>query len=842
MMYENNNKAIINKLAKSSIKANKMRNIFANLAIILTTVLFTTVFTIGISMLQSIEYSTMRQVGTSSHGGFKYLTTEEFNILKEHKDIKEYGIAIPVSIAENQQLAKRQVELNYVDDNGAKYRFITPLLKGNMPEEENEIVLDTITLDMLGLNYELGQIINLDYRIEDNYYSKEFVLSGYYKGDIVSMASSACVSKAFIEKNLSHIDQNLSRETGSYTGVINLNLMLNNKYNIENKLVKILEDSGFEEGEIPLAMNWAYIGIESDIELSNILPIIGLLILIMFSGYLIIYNVFYISVVKDTQFYGLLKTVGTTSKQLRNLIIKQGIILSLIGIPLGLLIGYIVGIILLPYVMQVLTITHSSISINPMIFIGSALFSIGTVLISCYKPAKIAAKTSPIEAVRYTGMILAKGKRGIRKSTNGAKLYKMAFSNIFRNKKKAFVVIISISLSLILLNSVYTIVSGFDMDKYLSGKVGTDFTIGDVSYYRWIFEEDNPNAVTEEICNEIEDLPGVEGVYKLYNRQMNFSLDDEREMLVREKLEEAEDKHKYIYEYILEDKKIRADIYGIDPMLYPILNQYVIEGEIDDELLKSGEYAILEKIPWNMDVYHLGDKITLLSDNGEGKEYTIIAVVKDLPSYIDSGRVFGGAVNLYLPSEEYQKYTENPSIMTALFNVEDEYIPDMEQYIQNKIKEIPSLDYRSKAVYEQEYKEMVNTYNTVGYTLSFIIAFIGILNFTNVIITSILSRRQEFATIQSIGMTNKQLRKMLIFEGLYYALITFIVVLFIGLPITYFGVHSFAGQMAFFSYKFTLLPIIICMPILIAIGVLIPILGFSDIKNTSVVERLRSIE
>jgi putative ABC transport system permease protein len=840
-MYENNNKAIINKLSKSSIRANKMRNIFAIAAIILTTVLFTTVFTIGISMLKSIEYSTMRQVGISSHGVFKYLTTQEYNILKEHKDIKEYGITIPVAVAENQELLKRQVEINYVDENGAKYRFITPLLKGNMPMKESEILLDTITLDMLGLDYEIGQTITLEYSIEGEEYTKDFVLSGYYEGDIVSMASSACVSKEFIEKNLTNIDQELSRETGSYVGVINLSVMLNNKYNIEEKLVKILDDSGFDQEEVSLGVNWGYIGSGSNIELSNILPLIGLLLLIILSGYLIIYNLFYISVVKDIRFYGLLKTVGTTSKQLRNLIIKQGIMLSLLGIPLGLGIGYLVGIILLPYVMQILTITHSSISINPFIFIGAALFSIVTVLISCYKPAKIAAKISPVEAVRYTGLISGNSKKiGTKKSTNGAKLYKMAISNIFRNKKKAFVVIISLSISLILLNSVYTMVSGFDMDKYLSRKVGTDFTIGDASYYRWIFEESNPNAVTEELCNEIERLEGVEGVYKLYNRQMKLSIDDKIEMIVKARLEEDSDK--YIYENILKDKKIMAGVYGIDNMLYPILNQYLVEGEIDDELLQSGEYAILSRIPWNMDVYKLGDKITLLSDKGERKEYTIIAIVEELPTYINSGRIFGGAVNLYIPSEEYKKYTENPSIMTALFNVEDEYIPSVEEYIQNKIKEIPSLDYRSKSTYEQEYKNLVNTYTTVGYTLSFIIGLIGILNFANVIITSIISRRQEFAIIQSIGMTNKQLRKMLIFEGLYYALITLIVVLTIGLPITYLGVNSFAGQMAFFSYHFTLFPIIICMPVLIVIAVLIPILGFRDIKNASVVERLREIE
>ncbi|MSU02731.1 ABC transporter permease [Tissierella pigra] len=837
-MYENNNKAIVKKLAKRSIKTNRMRNVFAVLAIILTTVLFTTVFTIGISMVKSIEYSIMRQVGSSDHGGFKYLTTEEYEIIKKHKTIKEYGITVPVALAENPELAKRQIEISYIDENGAKYRFISPLHKGNMPKRENEIVLDTITLDMLGLGYELGQDITLDYSINGKDYSKKFVLTGYYEGDIVSMASSACVSKEFIEKNLSEIDQKRSKEDGSYTGTILLDVMLNNKFNIEEKLLKILYDSGFEEGSISYGINWAYMGSGSSIELSNIIPLVGLLLLIMLSGYLIIYNLFYISVVKDIRFYGLLKTIGTTSSQLKRLIIKQAMILSFIGVPFGLAMGYLVGIILLPYVLQILTFSHSAISINPIIFVGSALFSIITVLVSCHKPARYAAKTSPMEAVRYTGLSNY-GNKKTKKSGKGVRLYKMAFSNVFRNKKKAFVVIVSLSLSMILLNSVYTIVSGFDMDKYLSGQAGTDFTIGDATFYRWRFEEENSNAVTEELCNEIEQLAGVEGVGKLYNKQVIIPTTGEMELLAKD---EVETEDKSILEGIIRNKEIWIDMYGIDNILYPLLNEYIIHGEFDDELFKTGNYAVIYKGLWDINIYDIGDKINILSDEGQNKEYTIMAIVDRLPLYMYSGKVIVGAVNIYIPSEEYTRYTDNISIMTALFNVEDEYIPNMDQYIQNKIKEIPTLDYRSKAVYEQEYNDMVNTYNAVGYTLSLIIGLIGILNFINVMITSIISRRQEFATMQSIGMTNKQLRKMLIFEGLYYALITFAVVLVIGIPIIYFGVNSYAGGMSFFSYHFTILPIFICMPILIVISGIIPALCFTNIKNISVVERLREIE
>lgn len=839
-MYENNNKAVVDKLAKESIKTNRIRNIFTILAIILTTVLFTTVFTIGMSMIKSIEYSTMRQVGGSNHGGFKYLTNQEAEILKQHKDIKEYGIVIPVSIAENPQLAKRQTEINYMDDNAAKYRFVTPLMDGRMPEKENEIVLDTITLDMLGMDYELDKTVTLNYSIHGRSYSKDFILCGYYQGDIVSMASAACVSEDFIINNLTDIDQNLSKENGSYTGTIILELMFKNKYNIENKILKILQDSGFAEGDIRYGVNWAYMGNDSPVSLIDMIPLAALLLLIILSGYLIIYNLFYISVVKDVRFFGLLKTIGTTSKQIKKLIIKQAIRLSFIGIPIGLLIGYFVGVVLLPYVMQMLTFSHSAISLNPVIFIGSALFSIFTVLISCSKPAKLAAKTSPVEAVRYTGVSESFRKR-TKKSTQGSRLHKMAFSNIFRNRKKALVVIVSLSISLILLNSVYTIVSGFDMDEYLSKQMGTDFTLGDTSFYRWNFVEgEQSNALTQELLDDIGKLQGMEGIGTIYNKQMLVPTTDAMEKSAEINMEQEDPKFKFIYERVLRDKEIMVDMYGMDEMLYPLLNEYIVDGELDIDLFSTGDYVVVWEVYY--EGIKPGDKIILSNGEGETKEYTVMAIMRNPSLYMYSGKVILGTINIYLPSKEYMRYTDSPSIMTALFNVEDEYISAAEQYIQNKIAEIPTLDYRSKSIYEQEFKDMISTYNAVGYTLSLIIGMIGILNFTNVMITSIISRRQEFATIQSIGMTNGQLRKMLIFEGMYYAAITLSVVLIIGVPITYIIANMYAGRTLYVNYSFTILPIVLCTPVLLIISGLVPAINFKSIKNTSIVERLRETE
>ncbi|MPM58966.1 hypothetical protein SDC9_105801 [bioreactor metagenome] len=209
---------------------------------------------------------------------------------------------------------------------------------------------------------------------------------------------------------------------------------------------------------------------------SNVLPILLMAALILLSGYLLIYNIFYISVVKDINHYGLLKTIGTSPKQLKKLIIKQANKISLIAIPIGLALGYMLGKIFIPMVgsmMDGLKITSFK-TFSPLIFVFATVFSYVTVRISCNKPAKIASNVSPVDAVRYNDRT-TNFKRKLKKGKSGSKLYKMAFTNIFRNKRKAYLVLISMSLSCIIFLAVATILTSSNPERAADG-----ILIGDV--------------------------------------------------------------------------------------------------------------------------------------------------------------------------------------------------------------------------------------------------------------------------------------------------------------------------------------------------------------------------
>jgi len=181
--------------------------------------------------------------------------------------------------------------------------------------------------------------------------------------------------------------------------------------------------------------------------------------------------------------------------------------------------------------------------------------------------------------------------------------------------------------------------------------------------------------------------------------------------------------------------------------------------------------------------------------------------------------------------------------MSYVFNVSEDQEAAMESFLRSYTDSMePVMNYTSKFTSLSELSGMRNTIIVIGGALSFIIGLIGILNFVNAILTSILTRRKEFAMLQSIGMTRKQLRSMLMFEGFYYALGTCALSLIFGSVFSLLIVKSFCGLLWFFSYHFILWPLLIVLPFLFVLGVVIPLVSYAMTDKQSIVERLREAE
>lgn len=848
-MVKVKNKKAISNLAKKSFKANKPRNIFAIVGIILTTMMFTSVFTIALSMSKSMEESTMKQVGLTSHVSFKNITNKEYDTISSHPLIKESQYSVVVGVAENSELNKRQTEIYYKDDNAAKSSFSYPSV-GKMPKEKNEFVTDTLTLDALNIPHKLGQKVTFKWREDmnsDKYIGQEFTLSGYYEGDKALPASNILLSKSYIDEHFKGINQAQQRKDGNIAGIVVMDVILKSDKNLEESAKTILTDSGLSNTQY--GVNWAYTGSLLENNLMSIIPVLAGLILIFLSGYLIIYNIFQISVVKDIKFYGLLKTIGTTKKQIKKVLTKQALILSFIGIPIGLVLGYGIGFLILPSVLSFLGGSYV-LSSNPVIFIGSAIFSIITVMISCNKPATLAGKVSPIEALKYVDSN-DNNKKSIKKSTNGAKMFKMAFSNLGRNKKRTAIVVCSISLGLILLNCIYAVNKSFDVNKYLSIYAISDFSVSDISLNSKIQGYNNQNTtINENLLKEIENLKGLENRGNFYYHDTYFNLSKEsKKKLINFYEVSNPDAYDFssnnpawvnAYDEMKKTGNIGASVFGLDEWLLSKCDIY--KGNFDLDKFKTGKYVLVNNYKdngSNSQIFKIGDKVKI--DNNEYEVMGYIEVPTEMYSnLITEATIF--SESFVLPSSKFKETYPSLPILKTLFDVDDRYIDETEQTLVEYQKNNSDLYFSSRNTYIEEFKETTLATTIMGQTLSIVICFTGILNFVNSMITAVISRKREFAMLQSIGMTKKQLKTMVIVEGLYYSVLILLTTFIFGALATEVGVKAYLAGSWTSTYKFTILPIIACSPVIVLFSALIPYLCFINLDKQSIIERLREVE
>lgn len=880
------NRKCVRRLSLRTLRANRTRNLIAVLAIALTTVLFTTLFTIAMSINDGFQQSNFRQVGGFSHGGFKYLTEEQFETLREDPLIREWGLRRFLGMPYDEPFNKDHVEVGYSDANEAHWMFCDPV-EGRLPQEgTNEAATDTHVLGLLGVEPELGAAFTMTFEVDGHETTQTFTLCGWWERDDAVVASHVLIPQSRVEAVLDEVGVTPPGEDGM-TGTWNLDVMLNSAMHIERDLNQILENHGYQseslaEGDnyIRTGVNWGYTGaqLSGNIDLSTMLMIVLVLLLIIFTGYLIIYNVFQISVTNDIRFYGLLKTIGTTPRQLRRIIRQQGLMMSVVGIPLGLVIGYLVGGQLTPVIVAQLNGVVSVVSVSPLIFLASALFSLITVLLSCRKPGRMAAKVSPVEAVRYTEGSNLKTKAKRRKK--GVSLLAMAWANLGRSRGKTVITVLSLALAVVLLTMTVTFTNGFDMDKYISNFTASDFIVADAGQFQTggeIFNSDM--ALSEDVIEAVNAQGGITEGGRVYGRtsavQEFVTEDYYRQANSRWNTPEQLDSMLHFMDRdadgLLADT---AQLYGMERFALDQLK--VLEGDITKLYEPGGRYvaAVYSEDDYgtpDMDSHwaRLGDTVKLQyveefeyynPNTGEvygaeipenapvasravqyrEAEYTVAALVS-VPMPL-SYRYYGSD-EFVMNDQTFLQDTGTDCIMYYAFNTTEEANAAMEGFLADYTEnQNPQYDYESKATYAAEFESFRSMFALMGGVLSFIVGLVGVLNYFNAILTGIITRRRELAVLQSIGMTGGQLKRMLVYEGLLYALGAVALSALLVLAFAPLGSQALENLFWFFTYRFTISPILILAPVFVLLGCLIPLAVYRTVSRHTIVERLRDVE
>ena len=855
-MYKVKNKHTIYRLALRSLKESRLRNIVAVIAIMLTCIMFTSLATLGLGSMDAFEQAAMRKAGGSGHASVKYVDDSVFDAIKDDKSIEQIGYRRLLSdYVKNPDLSKRPGEFWYYDESAIDMGFATPK-EGHIPEKENEIMVDTMALEMMGIKPKVGTKITLDLTINKKGEKRDFILSGYWESDPAFNASLILASKSYMEKHASELSHTNINE-GIYTGTITCEITFKKAYDIVDQTTELLFKYGYQDVDdtaphyILTNVNWGSISNSLSDDPLTFGIIVVAAVVILLSGYLIIYNIFQISIIKDIHFYGLLKTIGATKRQIGKIIHIQALLLSIIGIPLGLIIGFMIGAKLVPMVMEATAYsgTEITVEINPWIFVSAFIFTIITVFISTIRPGRTAGKMSSIEAVKYTDI---KVKKKEKKTTNGGKIWKMALSNLGRNKGKTILILLSLSLGLLILNSCFTISHSLDGDKFVSQFVASDFsteyTVPPDNSYMGI-----DDTVPEDAVSAFQSLDSFKDGGRLFYSAYEDSL--------------IKNKPADRYNNFEEDKKMdpnalddrTADLYGAEDFI--LENSEVIEDIFDIEKFKTGKYVLLgvEVDDYGKPYYEessekqnikIGEEVTLktlcgISDEDEQKvktgKYTVMAKIKQNP--INHIHAYSTTYNFYLPAETYLDIVEGHPLFSYSFNVKKDSLGDVERYMKNYTEKVnKDLTYTSKATAIEDFEGLNSIIMIFGGLLSLIIALIGILNFTNSIITGIISRRREFAMLEAVGMTRRQLVGMIMLEGLLYGIGTIVILLIISIAASEFALNHLLSNLWFASYKLTVMPLLICYPILIALTIIIPRISNKVLMKDSVVDRIRESE
>lgn len=860
-------KNMLSVLAGRSFRASKMRNLIAVLAIMLTAILFTTVTTIGMGAMDSMTLTMQMQKGSRSDGDFRNMTSEQYEALADADFIKEYGLRMPVGFLTNTN--RTNVEFDVLDETQADLTFCAPS-HGNIPQTENEIVTSDAALRDLGVEPEVGATVTIAFTAHGQEYQMDMVVSGWFEAtnDQISMMWAGT---AFRDAHPDIFEYTYDKDrvmTGTYYSDFIATSTVGLQENLDNWVSQMGGNPDASSSDtLSAAVNTMT---NPTMEPTTIFMGAVIIILFVFCGYLLIYNVFDIAVMQEIRRYGLYRTVGMSKRQVKKLINRQALWLSCIGIPLGLLVGYFIGKAALPKIMNIFSSEYESVAVNvepsPIIFVGAAVLAAFTVFLSTRKPVRVAANIPPIEAFRYVEA--ATGKRTMKKSTAETSLPRLAWSNLGRNKRRSIFIVISLTLCVVLLNCVGIAADSVDIEKQVSYTIRTDYVVvNSASTNRMEGFTLREQALPNDVMEAINTQPGVTEASAVYKN----TLDDANitygfPMKVVSTEEAAETGVPFVITDMGLNFNLGADgrpicnVYGMEETALSRMD--IQEGETDAhalyEQMENGAGVLLGvqadrstmKIDGNLDPLEIGDVITVYKDGKAIMELPVLAKAAingddQETGYTANGPYTVGAdgLFLYLPSSIYEKIYDEPSIYKYSFNVDENERTNMTVFLENYITQVDtSLNYLSADSARENAQATRTMLQFVGGLIGIIFGVAGVLNLTNTIITTILARRHEFATMQSIGMTTKQLTQMMIWEGVYYAIGACIVGLILSMVLAFTVVRVLTGSIWYFTFHFTLLPAIIPCVVLLIVAAIVPVIALKVFNKGSIVEKLRVAE
>lgn len=863
-----NEKKIMKEMVQGNLKVHRKRNLLLVLAITLTTILFTSVLEIGFGGMQSIQETQLKLSGMKADAELRFLDKEQFQKVQNSDLFESVGGRVPIALMEGE--TKRPIEIDYLDKAGMEAYYLS-LEEGKMPEDEKEVLLSEQALEELGIKKEVGSHVPVSFTLRGQEYNFDMRLSGWYKGG--PKVNFLIVSETFLEHN-PEVSENTYDIDKEILGTYYASVCVKNTGNIEQNLKEYAESLGAQtenadgNNYVNVAVNPMLYSEDGNTGVGLSIVFFGALFILC--GYLLIYNIFDIGVMQDIQEFGIMKTIGMTGKQIKRLMRRQMLLLSLIGIPIGLVVGYGLGALLLPVILknweyseEELTIVQS---VHPAIFILTVFFVLITVFLSMRRPSKRAAKYSAIETAKYTEVKKKTAEKDIHSIKN------IARSNLQRNRKRTVLVFTSLILSVVFVNSLWIISNSFDEEKYVNVQMRRDYLVASTDTLNPSIGYVKPSAsLNEEAIQELEKNAMIKNGTKLYKNAIdasvyNFDISfDWGVEVIDVKIPSIEidgvitnsATTNYGTLTLGKDKKPICNVCGISENFLGKIE--ILEGEKNiisiKEKLKSGDYILVgiranDNGKPSTDGIEIspkvGDVVTIYKDGKPLKEVEVLSQILVIDSeQISGGSSTGGGTILgpwfYLSEGLFKELYGEGNLVNYSFDADENDAPTVNRMLQDISEKFTNVGFETT---EQRHSEIENYKMLVRILcvlIGGILGVIGIVNLVNIIFTNLIVRNREFATFRSIGATKKQLRELIIRESVGYVFYAAIGGFILATLISMTAVRGICSSIWLFTFQFTLFPAATIIVLYLIISIIASEVGIYLWEKGSITEHLRNL-
>lgn len=838
-MLKNNNQPVIKRIAKTNLKSNFRRSITMIFAVLLSSFLLFSVFTVGLTYLKMNKLQNIRLNGADFDAVLYGVTEEQKTILDNDENVKQFGIlTVAGAVRETETDKTPGVGLLYADavlwdDMMSPTRTF---LQGKYPTNENEIMVTEEALKKCGFeNKKTGDEITFVYEIKEKRQEKTFQISGIWGG--FGIVDNFFVSKAFCEQE-------------------GIEELYNSRCDIsfEKKWMSEEEQQAFiDKMELGKSQRLFYV-----YEFGNAAEIFwgiaGIVAVTCLSAYLLIYNIMYLSVAGNIRYYGLLQTIGMTGKQIRSLIKKQMIWIGGIGISLGLFLGFFVSFSLIPVAIESLGMKQEQtgqvqVVFHPAVFLLTILLTGFSVWYAARKPMRLAESSSPIEALGYRPV------SGIRKghtTKKGNLIRRMAVEQLTRNKKKTIVIMLSLSASLSVFVCLMILLHTQSAREYVYNFRGLDMVVANDTIQNVVVEQDEEGKkqlqgvkqiLNQEILDKIKKTDGVSAVFPVSCVSTVIPWEPEvSDVWMREFYETWMD---IPYENDLEEYKNHPEnfasaLIGITKEDFRALNQE-LKAPVDETSFLNGETCILYRNGlFDLDEKKMKGKNILCGEyaNPENTRSFKIVALTDINDYT---ALLGYPPTMIVIDKAVSSFAKEPIIFKVGIQYEKEFDERAEAAVENILRKSPNasdFSWESKIGQAEIVEKAQGHMAEIGFGIVAILAVIGIMNYINTSVGNIQSRRKEISIMESVGMSEHQVRKMLVWEGIFYTGGVILLTLTAGLGITY-AIYQSVNYMGA-AFRFPMVPFFIACILLLTICIAVPLLAYKQMeKSGSLVERIR---